>query len=110
MDYKILSKILAERMKSILHKVIHNKQFCGIPGRSIVQCNMEMRDIIYYANDSNSNLEILNLDWYKAFDLVPIDFIFKILQALGFGENFVKWINDSLQWNRKLLGIEQCIK
>ena len=52
-DYKILSKILAERIKRVLHKVIHNKQFCGIPGRSIVQCNMELRDIIHYTNDSN---------------------------------------------------------
>ena len=91
-DYKILSKILSERIKLVLHKVVYNKQFCGIPGRSIVQCNMELRDIIHYANDSNSNLAVLNLDWYKAFDLVPIEFIFKVLEALGFGETFVNWI------------------
>ena len=78
--------------KKVLCKVINNKQFCGIPGRSINQCNMELRDLMHYANDSNLNLAVLNLDWYKAFDLVPIEFIFKILQTLGFGDTFVKWI------------------
>ena len=43
-------------------------------------------------NDSNLDLAVLNLDWYKAFDLVPIDFVFKVLQTLGFGEIFVNWI------------------
>ena len=37
-------------------------------------------------------MAVLNLDWYKAFDLVPVDFVFKILQTLGFGEQFVNWI------------------
>ena len=91
-DYKILSKILSERIKIVLCKVINNKQFCGIPGRSINQCNMELRDMIQYANDSNQNMAVRNLDWYKAFDLVPVDFVFEVLQTLGFGEYFVNWI------------------
>ena len=88
-DYNILSKIFAERIKAVLCKVINNKQFCGIPGRSINQCNMELRDLIQYANDSNLNMAVLNLDWYKAFDLVPVDFVFKVLQTLGFGDIFI---------------------
>ena len=73
-------------------KVIHNKQFCGVPGRSINQCNMELRDIIYYSNDNNINIGFLNLDWYKAFDLVPVEFVYQILEKLGFGITFIGWI------------------
>ena len=91
-DYKILAKLLAERIKPVLCKVINNKQFCGIPGRSINQCNMELRDMFHYANDTNLNMAVLNLDWYKAFDLVPIDFVFNVLHTLGFGDVFVNWI------------------
>ena len=76
----------------MLCKVINNKQFCGITGRSINQCNMELRDMIQYANDSNKNMAVLNLDRYKAFDLVPVEFVFKVLQTLCFGEHFVNWI------------------
>ncbi|CAL4110195.1 unnamed protein product, partial [Meganyctiphanes norvegica] len=46
----------------------------------------------HYANDSNLDFAVLNLDWYKAFDLVPVDFIFKVLHELGFGDVFVSWI------------------
>ena len=88
-DYKILAKILSERIKGVLHKVINNKQFCSVPGRTINQCNMEIRDIVNYAKYTNLDLGILNLDWYKAFDLVPVGFVFKILEKLGFGEQFI---------------------
>ena len=63
-------------MKSVMHKAIYQKQFCGVPGRSINHCNMELRDVIYYSNESNQDLAMLNLDWYKAFDLVPVEFVF----------------------------------
>ena len=54
---------------------------------------MELRDIIYYANDVDSDLALLNLDWYKAFDLVSIEFTLKALQRLGFGDTFVRWVS-----------------
>ena len=92
-DYKILSKILSERLKKVLHKVINSKQFCCVPGKSINHCNMELRDIVYYANDVDMELAVVNLDWYKAFDLVSIDFTLNALHKLGFGENFVRWIS-----------------
>ena len=92
-DYKILSKLLAERLKKVLHKVIHSKQFCCVPGKSINYCNMELRDIFYYANDVNMELAVVNLDWYKAFDRVSIEFTLKALLKLGFGEPFVRWIS-----------------
>ena len=91
-DYKILAKTIAEKIKKLLIKFSHNKQFCGVPGRTINQCNIELRDLIYYANDTDTDLSVINLDWYKAFDLVPVDFVFKILEKLGFGDIFVGWI------------------
>ena len=54
---------------------------------------MELRDIIYYANDKDLELAVVNLDWYKAFDLVSIDFTLKALSTLGFGETFVNWVS-----------------
>ena len=92
-DYKILAKILSERMKRILCKIIHSKQFCAVPGRNINQCNMELRDLVFYANKENLDMAILNLDWYKAFDTVSIEFVLNILDKYGYGEMFTKWIS-----------------
>ena len=81
-DYKILAKLLSERIKKVLNKIIHSKQFCAVPGRTINQCNMELRDIIYYANQENLEMAIMNLDWYKAFDTVSIEFVLKIFRKI----------------------------
>ena len=35
----------------------------------------------------------MNLDWYKAFDLLSIEFTLKALEKLGFGDIFVSWIS-----------------
>ena len=34
-DYKIVSKSLANRLKLVLSSIIHHDQTCSIPGRSI---------------------------------------------------------------------------
>ena len=54
---------------------------------------MELRDVVYYANQENSELAILNLDWYKAFDTVSIEFVIKVLDKFGFGAIFINWIS-----------------
>ena len=54
---------------------------------------MELRDIIFYANQENLDLAILNLDWYKAFDTVSIKFVMKILASFGLGVTFISWIS-----------------
>ena len=92
-DYKILSKLISQRMKHIICKIIYSKQFCAVKGRNINQCNMELRDVIVYANQQNLELAILNLDWYKAFDTVSMDFVLKILDKFGFGQMFIEWIS-----------------
>ena len=91
-DYKICAKMLANRLKYVMEKIISKEQFCGVPGRSIVECNNFMRDIIQYSNDENVNVGLLNLDWAKAFDRVSIDFLFKIMGRLGFSNIFLKWL------------------
>ena len=92
-DYKIVAKLLAKRVQCVLDKIIDSNQFCAVPGRSIVQCNMLIRDIVYYVNSSNKEAAFLKLDWYKAFDLVDVGFLMRILNRLGFGDNFVNMIN-----------------
>ena len=54
---------------------------------------MELRDIVFYANQENLELAVLNLDWYKAFDTVSIEFVLRILETFGFGETFISWIS-----------------
>ena len=47
-DYKILSKIISNRLKSILPDIISKEQFC-CPGRTLVDNNILLRDVFITA-------------------------------------------------------------
>ena len=51
-----------------------------------------MRNVIDYVNLKNIKAAILSLDQSKAFDRVSHDYLFSVLDKLGFGENFISWI------------------
>ncbi|KAI8521374.1 hypothetical protein Bbelb_011280 [Branchiostoma belcheri] len=91
-DYKILSKALANRLKSVAQEVVHSNQSCGIPGRSIEDSVTLLRDITEYVNSKNLPCVFLALDQEKAFDRVDHEYMGRVLNRLGFGPSFQRWI------------------
>ena len=91
-DYKIISKILARRMQFCLENVIDKNQYCSVPGGSIVNCNMFIRDITYFVNNENMEAAFFKVDWHKAFDMVNLEFLFKVMGKMGFGDEFISLI------------------
>ena len=69
-DYKIISKLLAERLKNVLTKLIHPDQKGFVKGRNISEANRMIQDIIQYADEENEEGIIVFLDQQKAFDRV----------------------------------------
>jgi hypothetical protein len=91
-DYKIITKVLANRLKQVLPSIIHKDQTCGIPGRSIAETTSFVRDLIEYVNRKNLPCALICLDQMKAFDRVDWNFMFKTLKKFGFGDSFIKWV------------------
>ena len=90
-DYKIFTKILSNRLKLVIPKIISPEQYC-CPDKSIVDCNAIVRDIVYYCSTENMQGAIINLDWSKAFDRVDNDFLRKVMGRLGINQTFINWI------------------
>ena len=88
-DYKLLTKVYSNRLKLILPGVISEEQFC-CPGKTIVDCNLVMRDMVYYCNENNIQGAVLSLDWSKAYDRVDHNFLYAVLRKLGFNEAFIQ--------------------
>ena len=91
-DYKIVSKVLCMRLRNVISSVISIDQTCSVVGRSILDNLHLIRNIVDYVNDKNLNTAILCLDQSKAFDRVSHRYLFTVLKAFGFGENFISWI------------------
>ena len=86
-DYKILSGILANRLKTILPKIIGDTQKGFYIGENI----RLLYDIMSELNIQQRKGLILLLDFEKAFDSLEWHYIKKVLQKYNFSETFIYW-------------------
>ena len=91
-DYKILAKILANRLKKCLSHLIHPDQSGFLKGRNIGNNIRLIIDIIEYTELNHIPGAILLLDIQKAFDSVSHDFLLRVLRRFNFSTKFVNWI------------------
>ena len=91
-DYKIITKVLSNRLRLSLPMLIHPDQTCSIKGRSIQDNCSYLRDILDDINYENDTGILLSLDQEKAFDRVDHTYLLELLKTYGFSQNFLKWI------------------
>ena len=91
-DYKIIAKILANRLKKVLGSIISSTQAYSVPGRDIADIICTMRDVIHHMNNDGEGGFVLNIDLNKAFDRVEHNFLFKAMESYGFGPRLIAWI------------------
>ena len=91
-DYKILAKILAKRIKEVLNEVILGDQVGYMKERYIGEAIRIIDDMIFYTSHNNLPGFLLAIDFEKAFDSVSRDFLQKTLSSFGFGPSFQNWI------------------
>ena len=91
-DYKIFAKALANRLKLCIGDIIHHDQSYCVPGRTIYDNIILIRDVIHFANCNNFPLAIVNLDQKKAFDNVDHHYLFSTMKAMGIGDFFISCV------------------
>ena len=79
-------------MQPCLEREIDSNQYCYVPRRSKINCNILIRDITYYIINENMEAAFLKVDWHKAFDMVNLEFLFKVMGKMGFGDEFIALI------------------
>ena len=91
-DYKIITKSLANRIQAAMSEIIDQSQTACIRNRSINNNLWLLRDVIMHANETQSSTIMFSLDQYKAFDMVDHKLILRTLEKFGFGPNFITWV------------------
>ena len=90
-DYKILSKVLAKRMKEVLCEIIHYDQVGYIKNRNIGEAVRLINDMLFHSLNQTTGF-LVTAEFEKAFYSVANDFLFKVLKLFGFGNSFCSWI------------------
>lgn len=89
-DYKVLAKVLANRLREAAPTIIGHSQSYGMKGRDIADNILSTRCAIGAMADGGGVM--LSVDLQKAFDRVDHGYLFGLLRQFGFGECFVNWI------------------
>lgn len=93
-DYKIFTKVIAERLKKILIHHIEEDQAGFLPGRYIRDNLRTAIDCFEYGDkNTTEKLGFLFLDAEKAFDNVNWIFMEKIFRDMAYGDKFLNVIN-----------------
>ncbi|CAA7026594.1 unnamed protein product [Microthlaspi erraticum] len=95
--YKVISKLLAKRLKSVLPSVISHSQSAFLLGRLLSENVLLATEIVQGYNMPNvSPRGMLKVDLRKDFDSVRWDFVISVLKGLNMPDKFVGWISECL--------------
>lgn len=90
--YKIISKVLANRLKVFLNDIISPNQSAFVPGRLITDNVLVAYEMTHYLQNRRRGVDgylALKLDMSKAYDRVEWDFLEAMLTKLGFHAELV---------------------
>ena len=91
-DYKIISKLFATRLKDVLPSLISSEQTAYVVKRFIGEVGRLISDLLEMSDKLNIKGYLITVDIEKAFDSLDHHFIIATLKKFGFKSNFINWI------------------
>ncbi|KAJ9687213.1 hypothetical protein PVL29_015891 [Vitis rotundifolia] len=90
--YKLLAKVLANRLKKGIGKVVSSDQNAFVKGRQILDASLIANEVIDTWNKRGDNGVICKLDIEKAYDSINWQFLLKVMEKMGFGSKWLRWM------------------
>ncbi|XP_060965447.1 uncharacterized protein LOC115720378 [Cannabis sativa] len=96
--YKVISKIIANRIKPLLPKLICPTQAAFVPGRAIQDNNVIAQEIVHSFNrkKGREGLFAIKIDLMKAYDRLSWGFIHHVLDCFDVPLEFRTWVSQCI--------------
>ncbi|XP_058755656.1 uncharacterized protein LOC131628868 [Vicia villosa] len=90
--YRLLSKLLAGRLKKVTGKLISPIQSAFIEGRQMMDGVVVLNELTDFAKRNRRECLILKVDFEKAYDCVSWSFLRYMFKRMGFGNKWCLWM------------------
>jgi len=93
---KILAKVLACRLRSVIGSVVSDTQSAFIKGRQIMDGILVANEIVDEAHRCKKELLLFKVDFEKTFDSVDWGYLIEVMSKMGFPLLWRKWIKECI--------------
>ena len=90
--YKIISKVLSNRLKRVLEDTIAETQGAFVAGRQILDVVLVANELVEEYRKKGKSGFVFKIDFEKAYDYVEWYFLDYTIEKKGFGPIWRKWI------------------
>eukprot|EP00253_Pinus_taeda_P029607 PITA_29607 len=95
--FKIISRIIAERMKHILNSFISRDQHAFLKGRIILDAVAMTQESLFSMLSNNLDAAILKIDLQKAYDCVDWGFLRILLAKIRLKSQSINWVMSCVE-------------
>ncbi|GJZ58750.1 putative RNA-directed DNA polymerase, eukaryota, reverse transcriptase zinc-binding domain protein [Tanacetum coccineum] len=99
-QYKIVAKILANRLSKVIDSIISHEQSAFVSGRQILDGPLILSEVIDWYKKRKKKLLLFKVDFEKAFDSLSWRFLDHVMNQLGFSMVWRRWIKAGLMSSR----------
>lgn len=89
--YKILAKVLTNRLKKVLPNVISDCQSTFWGGRNILDGVVVLNELVDLAKTKKNECMFFKVDFEKTYDTIYWSFLFYMMERLGFNSTWLRW-------------------
>ncbi|KAH1150639.1 hypothetical protein GYH30_044590 [Glycine max] len=95
--YKIVAKLLANRLKKILSEIIDVRQSAFISGRQLLHSVVIANEMVEEAKRKHKPCLVFKVDYERAYNSISWEFLSYMMTRLGFCQKWISWIENCLK-------------
>jgi len=92
--YKVLAKVLANRLRKVVSSVVSESQSAFVKGKQILDAILIENEVIDEARRLKKELLLFKVDFEKAYDSVDLEYLDSVMAKMNFPALWRKWISE----------------